>query len=90
MNSLSSQYDLEIDKAIDEIKKTNAKRVLLHVPDGIKPLTNKLIEQIESEVKDVEILIWAGSCYGACDIPIEAKNVGVDLLIHWGHSRWKF
>jgi len=90
MSKLVGDYDLELDKAVDEIKNNDAKRVLLHLPDGLKPKADEIQEYIEKEVKDVEILIWAGSCFGACDIPIEAKNVGVDLLIHWGHSRWKF
>ena len=33
------------------------------------------------------IIIWAGSCYGACDTP-DVTNLGVDLLIQWGHSPW--
>ena len=92
MNSLFSQFDLELDKALDVIKTNEAKRVLLHLPDGIKPKAAEMIDYFEKELGDEcpEILVWAGSCYGACDLPVEAKNVGVDLMLHWGHSRWKF
>ncbi len=44
-------------------------------------------DKLEKETK-ATIMIWAGSCYGACDIP-NIKNLGIDLLIQWGHSEWK-
>jgi len=30
-------YDLELNKAVDEIKKSNAKLVCIQLPDGLKP-----------------------------------------------------
>ncbi|MEK6916431.1 MAG: hypothetical protein AABW92_01690 [Nanoarchaeota archaeon] len=33
--------------------------------------------------------MWGGSCYGSCDLPLEVKKLGVDLLIHYGHSPWQ-
>ena len=35
------------------------------------------------------VLIWGGSCYGACDVPLQVERLGVDLLIQWGHSEWR-
>lgn len=36
---------------------------------------------------DVETLVLAGSCYGACDLAdVEAKQLGRDVLVHYGHA----
>ena len=78
-------YDLELDKAVKEIKKKKAKRVCIQLPDGLKPKAKEIQEHLAKKT-DAEILIWMGSCYGACDVPLEIKRLGVDLLIQWGHS----
>lgn len=36
---------------------------------------------------DVETLVLAGSCYGACDLgDAKAKQLGCDVLVHYGHA----
>lgn len=82
-------YDLDINKAVDLIEGSNAKKVLLQLPDGLKPEANKIQEQILKST-NAEIYIWAGSCYGACDVPVSyAKQLNFDLIIQWGHAKWK-
>lgn len=82
-------YDLELEKAIDSIKKNKAKKVLIQLPDGLKPRAKEIQEAIIKDTK-AEVLIWAGSCFGACDVPLShAKQLNVDLLIQWGHAEWK-
>ncbi len=76
-------YDLELDKAVAEIKKHNAKSICIQLPDGLKPKAKDIQEYIEKNT-DASVVIWLGSCYGACDIP----KVDVDLLIQWGHSEF--
>lgn len=78
-------YNLELSKAIKEIKKQKAKTVCIQLPDGLKPKAKEIADKIEKET-NAKVLIWAGSCFGACDIP-DLKDK-VDLLIQWGHSRW--
>lgn len=82
------EYDLELDKAIEQIKNSNAKRVCIQLPDGLKPKALE-IERKLKEKTDSEIVVWAGSCFGACDVPIQVEKLGVDLLIQWGHSEWQ-
>jgi len=78
-------YNLELNKAIQKIKQNKAKSVLIQLPDGLKPKAKEIADKIEAET-NILPLIWAGSCFGACDIP----NVeDIDLLIQWGHSEWK-
>lgn len=79
-------YDLELEKAIVEIKREKAKKVLIQLPDGLKQEATKIVDEIEKSTT-AKCFIWLGSCYGACDIP----NVNdFDLLIQFGHSKWPF
>lgn len=77
------EYDLELDKATKEIKKTKAKTVLVQLPDGLKQFATEITRELQKNTK-AKIFIWLGSCYGACDIP----SANVDLLIQFGHSKW--
>lgn len=78
------RYDFEIEKIANEINKNNYKTVLLQFPEGLKPKSTEIANEIEKKTK-ATILIWGGSCFGACDIP----NVKVDLVIQFGHSEFK-
>lgn len=88
MVKIESDYDLELDSVIREIKKMKAKMVCIQLPDGLK---NKAIEivNILEEKTSAKVLIWMGTCFGACDLPQGLEKLGVDLLIQWGHSEWK-
>ncbi|MBD3310250.1 hypothetical protein GF351_03450 [Candidatus Woesearchaeota archaeon] len=82
-------YDLELDKAAVEIRRSKAKKVLIQLPDGLKPQAGKIQQELEAGT-GAEIFIWMRSCYGACDTPNlpERAESWFDLLIQWGHSRW--
>lgn len=83
------QYDLELPRIVKEIKAKKAKLVCLQLPDGLKPKAKEMADAIREET-GAEVLIWAGSNYGACDLAIDVQRLGVDLLIHYGHSEWKY
>lgn len=82
------EYDLEFEKIVDTIKKNEAKTVMLHLPDGLKMRAPDIQRFIKSNLEDVHVLIWAGSNFGACDLPVDVKRAGVDLILHFGHSPW--
>ena len=77
-------YDLELNKAVQEVKNSKAKSVCIQLPDGLKPKAKEIVDTIEKKTK-AKCFIWFGSCFGACDIP----KTDADLLIQWGHSEWK-
>ena len=81
-------YNLELNKAIEKIKKENARLVCIQLPDGLKPKAKEIQEVLESKTK-AKIVFWAGSCFGACDVPTHIEKQGFDLLFQWGHSGWK-
>ena len=81
-------YDLELDKAVAKVKDNNAKLVCIQLPEGLKPEAKKIADHIECNT-DTKVIIWMVSCYGACDIPVQVKELGTDLIIQWGHALFK-
>ena len=78
-------FDLELERISSEIKKSGAKSVLLQLPDGLKPKAAMIADELAAKT-GARILIWGGSCFGACDVP----NVSsADLLVQFGHSEWR-
>ncbi len=82
------EYDLELERVIDKINKEKANLVCIQLADGLKPKAKLIQKEIEDKTKS-KVIIWAGSCFGACDIPLEVEKLGVDLLIQFGHSTWQ-
>ena len=89
INDLNEKYDLELDRVLNEIKKSRAKLVLLQFPDGLKQYATAIVNFLEEKTeKKVEFLIWFGSCYGACDTPVLGKELEkkIDLVVQFGHN----
>ena len=82
---LQEQYEIDLDKIIKEIKQSKAKTVLLQFPEGLKPYALDFVDYFKEKIKSIEFRIWLGTCFGACDIP----KTDYDLLIQFGHSKWK-
>jgi 2-(3-amino-3-carboxypropyl)histidine synthase len=85
----TESYDLQLSEAVEQIRTANAKRVLVQLPDGIKPYANRIQEGIQRELPDVDLVFWADSCFGACDAPIHVRHLGFDLLLAFGHAPWR-
>lgn len=88
LSELEQKYDLELDKIISKIKAEKVKLVLLQFPDGLKQYATNIVDYLEGKVKNVEFLIWLGTCYGACDLPVGLDNLKpkIDLSIQFGHN----
>jgi len=81
-------YDLETDRVSREIAARNAKRVLLQLPDGLRPHAFTLVSALKERTGS-EVFLVGDSCYGACDLALEqAKVLKADLLVHYGHSQF--
>ncbi len=81
--NLEKGYELELDRIVSEVGKSDAKSVLLQLPDGLKPWGPVLVDYISGKT-EVDVMIWLGDCFGACDLP----DSGCDLVIQFGHSEW--
>lgn len=79
-------YDLELERAASQINKQRAKLVCIQLPDGLKPMAGRIADSLSNDT-GAEIVIWLGSCFGACDMPTELEKLDFDLLIQWGHSK---
>ncbi|MFH1503307.1 MAG: diphthamide synthesis protein [Candidatus Diapherotrites archaeon] len=89
IEKLNEFYDLNLDKIPFEIRKFRAKLVLLQFPDGLKPYAVSIVNYLKKKTfRKTDFLIWFGSCYGACDIPIglEKLKPKIDLIIQFGHN----
>lgn len=80
------EYDFEEERVIEEIKKRNARRVLLQLPEGLKKEAFKILEDVKGKTK-AELIFSGRGCWGGCDLAVEeAKKIKADLLIHFGHA----
>ena len=79
-------FDFEEERIKQEITKLGAKRVLLQLPEGLKPEGPTLAKIIEKT--GALPIISADPCYGACDLATaEAERLGIDLIVHFGHAK---
>ncbi|MGE5533127.1 MAG: diphthamide biosynthesis enzyme Dph2 [Bacillota bacterium] len=79
-------FDFEEQRIKREILRLGAKRILLQMPQGLKPHATTIAKTVES--CGAVAVISADPCYGACDISFsEAEGLGADLLIHFGHAQ---
>jgi 2-(3-amino-3-carboxypropyl)histidine synthase len=81
-------YNLEIDRIVEEINTANAKKVCIQLPDGLKPFAAKIVSELKTKT-NTEIFLWASSNYGACDIPFYLDKFEFDLLVNLGHAMFK-
>lgn len=78
-------FDFEEERIKQEIKRFGAKRVLLQMPEGLKPKAPTIAKIIES--CGALAVISADPCYGACDLAVaEAQDLEADLIVHFGHA----
>lgn len=87
ISEIEKLYNLELLKIVKTIKKNKAKTILLQFPDGMKPYSIVICEELERMMPNIEFSIWLGTCYGACDVP-SVKDI--DLVVQFGHSAWRF
>ena len=59
---LQEEYDLELDKIEETIKKSKSRNVLLQFPDGLKPYSAVVVDYLQGKCKNVNFLIWFGLC----------------------------
>lgn len=83
---LPKNYNFEIPKTIWRIQELKAKMVALQMPEGLLIFSTTLADIIK-EFTGADTVIMGDVTYGACCIDdLTAKALGVELLIHYGHS----
>lgn len=86
IQSLPSNYNFELPKTIWRLRQMQAKRVALQMPEGLTMFAVQLCDIIE-KFTEADTVIMGDVTYGACCVDdFTAKALGVDLLVHYGHS----
>jgi 2-(3-amino-3-carboxypropyl)histidine synthase len=81
-----TQYDIDLEKAVEIINKKCYNKVILQIPEGLKTHFSRFVEFLEHKTK-ASIIISADPCFGACDIPCsDFKYLDVDFVIQIGHT----
>lgn len=86
VQSLPPNYNFELPKTIWRLRQMQAKRVALQMPEGLTMFAVQLSDIIE-RFTGADTVIMGDVTYGACCVDdFTAKALGVDLLVHYGHS----
>jgi 2-(3-amino-3-carboxypropyl)histidine synthase len=80
-----SGYELDLQKAINQIKQANLKRICIQLPEGLKFHSDTLVDYLQKETK-TDVFVSADTCFGACDlIYTKLKDYEIDIVIQIGH-----
>lgn len=91
-SSLPKNYNFEVHKTIWKIEQTNAKRVLLQLPEGLIRFGPVLVDIIvayfnQTNIDDISIITMGDLTYGACCVDdYLAASMSCDLIVHYAHS----
>jgi len=90
INKIQEPFDFEFEEIIKDIKKhKGVKKILIQLPEGLKQYAPEILNKLKSKLRNIEYIISGDSCWGGCDIAVnETKNLGADLLLHFGHSKF--
>ncbi len=88
-SEIEKVYELEMNRIVDKINHNKIKKVLLQFPEGIKPYAQVIADEIEGRCK-CDCFIWLGTCFGACDLPLEVEKLGIEMIVQFGHSNWSY
>lgn len=76
-----------IQGLISEIRSRGAKKVMVQAPEGLKTNITEITGALSSG--GISCIVSNDPTYGACDLrDKDAKQMGCDLLVHIGHSRF--
>ncbi|KAG7882355.1 hypothetical protein KL937_000926 [Ogataea polymorpha] len=83
---LPSNYNFEIHKTVWNVRKNNAKRVCLQMPEGLL-IYSMVIADIIEQFCNAEVLVMGDVSYGACCIDdYTARALDCDMIVHYAHS----
>lgn len=82
-------YDFEPKQVREFIKENNVEKPAIQLPNGLKEHLSEILKPYKE--MNLNPIIIAENCFGACDLADhEAKQVGCDALIHYGHADMGF
>ena len=64
----------------------DAGNIILQFPEGLKSDAISVSDTIQEALPDVNIIIDADPCFGACDLADVKVNKHIDLVVHFAHT----
>jgi len=84
---LFDSYDMDLDGVAAKIAaRAGTKLVGLQFPDGLRDYATEIEKILRAKTPGVEYVISADPSYGACDLALNLKQIGADMLVHFGHT----
>ncbi len=77
-------YDFRLEEVAEWILKSNAGKVAIQMPEGLKVHAQRVADELEKRTS-ATCLIIADPCYGACDVSVRYSSYA-DVLVQFGHS----
>ncbi len=82
-----TSYDFKLGYLSKIIEKSNYKKILLQLPNGLKKYYKYIVDYLSEKHPGIEVYISLTPTYGACDVAEEhARRIGADLIVHIGHN----
>jgi len=89
LTSLPSSYNFEVHKTIHAVRSNNLTRIALQMPEGLLmygPIISDIVRRWGGGSVE-EVFVMGDVTYGACCVDdFTARDLGCDLLVHYGHS----
>lgn len=80
---------MELEEAIEAMKKEKVKRVFVQFPEGLKSKILEIANILEKN--GIDPIICLENTYGACDLrDEEALRLKCDAILHLGHNKFGF
>lgn len=77
----------ELRKSVENLD-VDGKKIAVQIPEGLKQYATTIIDALRQRGAR-EIFLFIDPNFGACDLrDREAKELGADVLIHFGHNRF--
>jgi 2-(3-amino-3-carboxypropyl)histidine synthase len=74
---------VDVEDTIEKLEKMGARKILLQLPDGLKPHVFEYFNRLSSRFS---IIVSSDPFYGACDVGNEEQYRDVDCIVQYGHS----
>jgi len=77
----------ELEKSVEQLD-VKGKIVAVQIPEGLKQYADKIMDALKERGAE-EVILFIDPNFGACDLKDrEARKLGADVLIHFGHNRF--
>lgn len=74
---------IDVEATVEKLRQMNAKKILLQLPDGLKP---RVFDYFTRLSREFNVIVSSEGFYGACDTGNMEVYRDVDCIVQMGHS----